>query len=533
MARRNSSIWYNLFARDGRWAGSRALLRVGLAAVAVLPCGAQMHKVEAPQKVTRAVGVFEWTGQLPKPDSARLVPVSLFINGHFEDAGVYLAQPVPFALQTGVQYSVLRAGEPFGTLNLETARDVVTKRAASDDNPVGAWYGYGSFAVPKIAPPPKLKQSASLSSIAGSKSDDKPHFSGDRSARDSGDASPKAASGTPPAASAGSASTPKVDVDTGDDDRPHMTRRADSDSSASTAPANTRSSAPDDADDPDRPTLKHRDDTDETKNKKPKKEKPEGYVEPMAKGLNDDPDRPTMKRGKPEGAIATAQLTGNPPSMHQAVAVSDAASQPEHNFARAWESPDERASVMAAMEMLARPRVQNYLTKNQLTVDAAAAAAPAPADGSGPHLNTSKVASKTAAGKTAGSKAAKAAAPAAPVVTVPLVNEQLAGYELSYGGLPTFVYTAETPLADGGPVYVTLVAQRLPSGETQVSLATVTDANHLNRTPWMRLVDAVDADGSHRASLLFELRAQSSRQFALYRLVTAEAEQTFETGIIE
>ena len=43
--------------------------------------------------------------------SMRLVPVSLFIDGHVEDAGVYLAQPVPFALQTGDVYSIERAGQ--------------------------------------------------------------------------------------------------------------------------------------------------------------------------------------------------------------------------------------------------------------------------------------------------------------------------------------------------------------------------------------------------------------------------------------
>jgi hypothetical protein len=98
--------------------------------------------------------------------------------------------------------------------------------------------------------------------------------------------------------------------------------------------------------------------------------------------------------------------------------------------------------------------------------------------------------------------------------------------------MPTFVYTAESPVATGGPVYITLVAQRLPSGEFQTALTSVTDAAHLDRTPWMRPVDAVDPDWSHRASLLFELRAQNSRQFALYRLVTAQAEQTFITGVI-
>jgi hypothetical protein len=85
----------------------------------------------------------------------------------------------------------------------------------------------------------------------------------------------------------------------------------------------------------------------------------------------------------------------------------------------------------------------------------------------------------------------------------------------------------------GGPVYVTMVTQKLPAGELQVALSSVTDAAHLDRVPWMRPVDVVDPDWSHRGSLLFELRAQTSRQFALYRLVTAKAEQTFVTGIIE
>jgi hypothetical protein len=40
----------------------------------------------------------------------------------------------------------------------------------------------------------------------------------------------------------------------------------------------------------------------------------------------------------------------------------------------------------------------------------------------------------------------------------------------------------------------------------------------------------VDAEASNRASLLFELRAQNSRQFALYRVIGAHAEQTFLTG---
>ena len=82
-------------------------------------------------------------------------------------------------------------------------------------------------------------------------------------------------------------------------------------------------------------------------------------------------------------------------------------------------------------------------------------------------------------------------------------------------------------------MYVTVVAQRLPSGDLQVALQSTTDAMHLDRTPWFRLIDAVDPDASHRASLLFELRAGKTRQFALFRLVSAQAEQQFVSQPIE
>ena len=46
-------------------------------------------------------------------------------------------------------------------------------------------------------------------------------------------------------------------------------------------------------------------------------------------------------------------------------------------------------------------------------------------------------------------------------------------------------------------------------------------------------VDVVDADASNRASLLVELRAQHTRQFALYRVIGAKADQVFVSGSTE
>ena len=48
--------------------------------------------------------------------------------------------------------------------------------------------------------------------------------------------------------------------------------------------------------------------------------------------------------------------------------------------------------------------------------------------------------------------------------------------------------------------------------------------------PRMRLVDAVDAMADNRGELLFELRGETQRQFALYRVLRGQAEQTFCHG---
>ena len=113
---------------------------------------------------------------------------------------------------------------------------------------------------------------------------------------------------------------------------------------------------------------------------------------------------------------------------------------------------------------------------------------------------------------------------------MPLVDEDLKGYTLSYGGADTFVYMAHTGGNGDAVRYVTVVAQRDAMGALQPAIQSVTDAAHLDRTPRMRLVDVVDAEASNRASLLFELRGQTARQFALYRVLAARADQTFLTG---
>lgn len=504
---------------------------------------AQMHHVEAPENVTRSIGVYEWTGDLAKPVAARLIPVSLFIDGAFQDGGAYYARPVPLALDGGNIYFLEKAGVPQGTITLDYARHLQAPAGAADDSSAFGWFGYGTFAtMPAPRKTPALHASANPPVIVSSKDDDRPTFV----RRDTDESKTAGAPDTDDekkpkktAAPAASVTPPATDDDP---DRPHFSKAPAStkpdQTPATTSPSGTNPSstptttqtgdsstvppAPKDPDDDkDRPTLRHRDPKQADADRKARAH---GSVSAMPGSLNDDPDRPNMRRGKTAGigGDPAPQLNGMPKDLHQMIVVSDATNREPHPFAREWASPTERAEVLAKLETIAQTQIAAYVQRN-------AAPAPTPTAPTKPRPGT-------AAARTHRAVAAKPA-PAPPAAA--LSGEELQGYMLSYGGLPTFVYTAlsapgeEASGVTGAERYVTVVAQQLPSGELQVAFSSVTDAAHLDRTPWFRLVDAVDPDASHRASLLFELRGHSSRQFALYRVVSAKADQIFVTSPTE
>ena len=165
----------------------------GSATLAASVTFAQMHKVAKPQQVVRAVGVYEWTGDFAKPTASRLIPVSLYIEGKFEDAGVYIARPVPFALLSGNVYFLQAAGIDKGTLDLAYAKHLQAVEATGDLAFDDGWFGYGS--VRPLSAPRKtthaLKPSKTLSNITTSSSDpSRPHLT----TKTSGDTAPAAGS---------------------------------------------------------------------------------------------------------------------------------------------------------------------------------------------------------------------------------------------------------------------------------------------------------------------------------------------------
>ena len=541
--------------------------------VVVIACGGawgQTHKVTKPEDVVRAVGVYEWTGDLAKPGASRLIPVSLYINGELQDAAVYMARPVPFALETGNVYELQDSGTTKGFLDIAYARHVsatdATGASAYDDG----WFGYGSY-----KPPIALKKSAPLRAskttpvITSSASDSKPHLSDKSGTASSSDGSgsttsddsdrptmKRRTSDSSSGSSSGSAtrdtsSTKSSGSAPADDpDRPTMKRHTDTGSSSGSTTADTGSSKgsmSDPGDDPDRPTLKRR---------APGSAQSASDAGAMAgtPALNDDPDRPNLHHGRPAGSTTEVtddnlpKMVGLPTSMHQMIAVSDAVNRDPHAFARPWEDAAERAAVLAKMQEFARALLGGYrsgavaapVIASSGTASSPAAAKAASADSGPPTLkrgvpakNTSTATapkpSSTTTARAAGTAAARKTTKTAPGSMV-LEDEELKGYTLSYGGAPTYVYMAHTSGTGADLRYVTVVAQADALGELKPAIQSVTDAAHLDRTPWMRLVDVVDIEASNRASLLFELRAQNSRQFGLYRVIAAKPEQIFLTG---
>lgn len=395
--------------------------------------------------------MLEWTGPSGKPTASRLIPITLFDGDRLHDASLYLTQPIPLALRTGVEYELQSSGQPIGLYDLTTA----------SHNQLGdfdTWLGFGLW---KPLPTPAAPVTTPVT-VTGLREDEpvllRKH--------------PKSGTGTP--GSTQTASSTKT--------------------SAPTASAPGGSGPID----PDRPTLRHI-------APQPAASAPTGKASsgttpsaaPLREtGLNPpDPDRPRLTYGKPKDLPSIAPpLQGHPPAMHRLVAVSDANSTLPHPWAYAWPSPFDQANARRALQSLAL---------------AALALQPAPAPPGKP-------------------------TPLTPPVRLEHITFR--SFQLEYSAAPTLVFTASTSAttsattpATGSQRFVTLIAQPDLYGNPIVLKRVLTDSAHLDETPRLRLIDAVDPTGANRASLLFELLGDHQRRFALYTVLNGSLQQTFTT----
>jgi hypothetical protein len=336
----------------------------------------------------------------------------------------------------------------------------------------GLWVGVGSFEAP-AAPKPKAPPSARNHAYEVKDVDpDKPHFAHRPADEQQG------GEGAGGGSASGAKSGPPIDPD-----RPTLHPRAGGDSGAGGAGSGSSGSGHPD-DDTERPTF-HR--------------QSNASAEVPTSQPAVDPDRPRLEYKAPVDQAKLAKpdaLFGIPGDMHQMAGVSDTRSGDTFSWTFSWANADDEKKMKTALEEIAEKAV----------APPAAAAPSKPVGAAAVHRRTHQP-------------------PPAPLPE--LADEDFRTYSLSFGGGATMVLTARST---GTPVkYVTIVAEPDFYGQPKVLLKQVTSDDALDVSPRYRLVDAVDTAGDGRADLIFELRGQTYRQFAIYRIAGGIATEMFVT----
>ena len=470
----------------------------------------------------RAVGVLEMTASGKKA----LVPIAIRVNGQFWDASAYKADPIPMALDPGTVYEAERAGSSLG---LFTVNSALHSTAANAQTP---WIATGSW-IPAGSETPKTALTAETAPVGIDATDQPPRLTRDpaKVVR-----TPAAPPGTAPASSAPPAATKP----SSGDEPPRLTKGVspppDPTAPASTGPGSrgTGSSAPGPtapgATAPNTPDDGKPSDPKST-GSKPDAPKPEVRASvPASDSGAAAGARPTLRRGKPAGSFSDddipgyskpgAAASGTPPAgaakAAQAAAdklvdivpaISDAGGPDPHSFAFEWLKDDE-ADRKKQVVQLATEQVRAY-------IEARAKARIAP-------TATSQAARRTSSAKPVAKTAAKTPDPI-------LENVQMTTYDLWTNNQPVIVFSAEahlpppaagTPQADAdAPLKYSILIVAYPDiyNNLHKVYVGVTDKYHLDLTPRLELIDAVDADGDGRGELLFREISDSGNGWVIYR----------------
>jgi hypothetical protein len=242
-----------------------------------------------------------------------------------------------------------------------------------------------------------------------------------------------------------------------------------------------------------------------------------------------DPNRPRLRRGKPastehrepyatfdaltDAAPGDSASTGKP----DATAKDSAAPQTAFIFIPAISDaggPDPRPYTYD----LKPAEEAGYRSK---MLDLAAAQLRAQAGAAAKEAAVAPTPKKSSSGKSSGKAAGKS-----PQLEFDDVSLRI--FDLSNSNEPVLVLSAKThPAAAGAmgsveePQEITLIARTNLEDELQKLFFSQTDSRHLDVTPRMELIDAVDADGDGRGELLFRRIFDNGSAYAIYR-VTAD-----------
>lgn len=439
----------------------------------------------------RAIAVVEF---LPG-GRMQLVPIALWIEGHYYDASLYSANPEPMAIEPQTVYEAQSFGEPTGTFTI-TAPKQVNGNWAADGN----WQPHlvmdlklSQQAAKDAAQKPKSNPSAAV--MTGNEDDTRPVL--------------KRAPGSAPDTANGSETPPaRAPTTDKDPDRPVMKKPAQDASGKPTLgstdepPANTPTSTAKtqttvDDKDPNRPVFKR---TSPAAAQSDSGDADSKAVTKTAAASNDsDPNRPMLSHNKPAKAITTASASEK----------NDLPSPPAGKAARSYPAISDAGSFESRSLLYSMSSGERQVFEQQ----------------------TLKVAIDEIR-----AFVAKRKGPAIPKGAA-LTDYDVRAYDLEFSNSPTVVVSAKLPIAGAKGVrgvdfsyFVTVVARIDINDQAQKIFSLVSDSNHLDAFPRMELIDAVDADANGRGDLLFRQYSDVGISYSLYRVSPYQIEKIFEGG---
>lgn len=471
-------------------------------------------------KGPRAVGLL----QLSTGGKATLIPVAILIDGRFYDASVYKADPVPMALDSGTVYEAEQTGDSLGLFTVSSALHSSAKGSAHP------WVGAGSY-LPQGAEAAKTTRKAEdvpVGISSSSASDEPPRLTRGKSSKPAETPSPAPATGSSPA----STTAPSAPAGAGSSEKqatPPVSDKPADQSTKQQAPAAAPAQSS-----PGQPLPGQASSGQTAQGKESGKQAAQGQA--SQEKQSDNYYRPTLRRGKPtqsapqEDELAQAgqprteskpgeSKTANPESSGAAAsaasvqlvpAISDAGGPDPRSYKFFWKTgeEDERRDQMLALAADEVRAYANALVKNRIP-----ATPPPPAK-------------KTVS---AHKPAAKPAQPA-------LENIQFRAFDVWVTNQPVMILTAQAqfPPAPGTTATpeqysLTIVARTDIYGNLRKLYAGVTDKFHLDVTPRLELVDAVDADGDGRGELLFRETTDAGSGYVIYRATADKLFKMFDS----
>ncbi len=498
------SILHYLYRKSGKWAtaGPVAILLLSTFVAAQIrdrtehkPTDQDQQQAKKQDKKTkrgpRAIALVEF---LPG-GGTRLVPIALWIDGHFYDASLYGANPEPMALQPETLYQALAYGEPAGWFTVTTPRDVdgnwVAEGQWKPETPLEARIAQ------QAAKQPKPKGQDVLSDDPGRPVLRRPGASDTASPSAGQSGAPASNSGGNSTPSGGAGSTANSNAPPKSDDDPDRPTLKASPPSSSSAPSNAK------------PTLG--DNTQQAKARPPASNTP-----PAASPDEDDPNRPVLRRGRPAEQPAPAATASSDANVGKTAspAAAGGAAVPGTS-AKPTQAPRAYAAISDAGNYETRSLLYGMATNERQSLGE-------------PMSRMAMDEVRKYAGKHNGPALPKTAA---------ITDYDLHGFDLDYSNSPTLVLSAKLAVAPakdthGGEFdyFVTVVAKVDLNGTPQKIFSVVSDTNHLDAYPRMQIIDAVDADANGRGDLLFRQYSDTGISYALFRVFPYQMEKIFEGG---